>query len=218
MATTLNPAAVAVFAKTPGHSPLKTRLAATIGGTAAQAVYEQSLLLMRRRMQAVAAAGTPVYWALAEAQAPALPCWQDFPAFHTGSGGLGQRLHQVYTHLRGRARRVVLIGTDCPQLAADTILQAAHGRGTTIGPATDGGFYLFAADKAISAAQWNTPQYSSAHTLAMLLAALDEQQPALLPPLTDIDDIASLARCCDEFNDDAEAQPLRDLMHRYRQD
>lgn len=205
-------AAVAAFVKTPAHSPIKTRLAATIGKQRAQAVYEESLRLVRQRLREVAAAGIAVHWAVAEQEAVAAGCWSDFPALWTGDGTLGQRLHQVYSRLRKQSGRVALIGADCPQLAAAAIVDAATAAATVVGPATDGGFYLLASAQDIAAAQWQAPVYSSARTLQMLLAALADSTVTRLPPLTDIDDIESLRQCIGEFASADEARTLRQLL------
>ena len=203
-------AALAVFVKTAARSPVKTRLVATLGRQTAHAIYEESLRLLRLQLTLAAAAGVAVHWAVAEKDAVTDSCWNDFPALWTGEGSLGQRLHQVYDKLRGSNNRVILIGADCPQLPATVILQAATASGTVIGPARDGGFYLFASSNPVTRQQWLTPQYSSPTTLTALLAVLAEKDITFLPTLTDIDDTQSLEHCLKEFAD-ADTQTLRRL-------
>lgn len=204
-------AALAVFVKTAARSPVKTRLAATLGKRNACAIYEESLSVLRRQLVSVAGGGIAVHWAVAENEAVTDSCWNDFPALWTGEGTFGERLHQVYEKLRGGGRRVILIGADAPQLSAATIMQAAEASQTVIGPARDGGFYLFASSRPITRRQWLIPQYSSGETRTMLLAALAEKDILSLPPLTDIDDSDSLTACLNEFTDAAAAQKLRRL-------
>lgn len=205
-------AALATFVKTPGRTPLKTRLAATLGAARARAVYEESLRLLRVQLHAAAAQGLRVHWAVAEQEAVSDPCWSDFPAFWTGPGTLGERLCTVYAHLRQDAPRALLIGADAPQLTAATLLAAARDCRTVVGPAHDGGFYLFASAQEMTSAQWLAPAYSTADTLQQLCATLP-QPPVHLPPLTDIDDVASLHACIGEFPCAHTAQPLRALLH-----
>lgn len=204
--------AIAVFVKTPARSRVKTRLAADIGKTRALAVYEESLRLLRGTLQTVGQNNIAVHWAVAEEEAVSDNCWADFPTLWTGEGTLGQRLHQVYARLREDAERVLLIGADCPQLTGDTLIHAAQQQNIVIGPARDGGFYLFAAAQDITREQWLAPTYSAAETLDELLAALAPARPALLPMLTDIDDRESLAQCIQELEDAKEAQTLQKLL------
>ena len=67
-----------------------------------------------------------------------------------GEGDLGARLDCVYAALRhGGAPAVALLGADAPQLSPKHLAEAGFlaleaGANFVIGPATDGGFYLFA--------------------------------------------------------------------------
>lgn len=204
-------AALAVFVKTPELSPVKTRLAADIGARAARAVYQESVALTRRTMRAVNGNALRAYWAVGEKAAVAHSRWRDFPALWTGDGGLGARLHHVYASLRRRHRRVILIGSDSPQVGAETLLKAAQPQsGTVIGAATDGGFYLFAADIAIARATWESVEYSRHDTLAQLRRHFSNA--AALPPLTDIDDAASLRRVIGELQNPQQAARFRRLL------
>jgi rSAM/selenodomain-associated transferase 1 len=61
--------------------------------------------------------------------------------------GLGERMrHAAATCFAGGARRVVLVGGDCPGLTAGHVRQAFRelraGAGTVFGPSVDGGYYL----------------------------------------------------------------------------
>ena len=117
--------ALALFAKTPGYSPVKTRLAQEIGKTQAEAFYRRCLqaatemadLVKERSDGAVAP-----YWAVAEQDALQHELWQHFPTLWTGPGCLGRRLHTVSRLLLTRHARVVLLGTDSPQLEPALIL------------------------------------------------------------------------------------------------
>lgn len=64
----------------------------------------------------------------------------------TGSG-LGERMERaVLEAFAGGARRVVVVGSDCPALSADRIRCAfrelSNAAGAVFGPADDGGYYL----------------------------------------------------------------------------
>ena len=61
-------------------------------------------------------------------------------------GDLGRRLRSAFEHsFASGARRVVVIGSDCPAIHADDIRKAWQGLQThdvVLGPATDGGYWL----------------------------------------------------------------------------
>ena len=92
----MKPAALAVFAKTPGRTPAKTRLAATVGTEAAEAFYERSLAATAAVADTAAATGpVAVIWAVAEPEALGDPIWAGRRTVGQGTGGLGDRLHTV---------------------------------------------------------------------------------------------------------------------------
>lgn len=221
----MNGRALAVFVKTPGRSPVKTRLAAQVGEEAALAVYAECLWVMRRRMREVAAAGVRVCWAVAEEAAVADGDWDEFEALWTGEGGLGRRLGAVYSALRGAGEggfgRVALVGADCPQVTAEAVVGALGAGGTVVGPAADGGFYLFASGAGVPMRVWEAPVYGAAGTLEGLeaaLAALAVEGGGVaggvvrLGVLSDVDDVESLARCVGEFEGGGEGVGLARLL------
>ncbi|MGZ8470613.1 MAG: DUF2064 domain-containing protein [Gemmatirosa sp.] len=142
-------AALAVWVKTPGRSPTKTRLAHAIGRAAAEAFYRHAVDAVCEGVEhAVALAPdllTP-YWAVAEDDPAAWACWTGFAVVPQGAGGLGERLSTVYDALSARHRAVLFIGADAPQLEPASLVAAARalaGSDFVLGPAADGGFYLF---------------------------------------------------------------------------
>lgn len=199
--------AIAIFAKTPGLTPAKTRLAAGIGTAAAEAFHLHALDaveatvgdFLKRNPDWIAR------WAVAEAEGVDVPRWQGFGARHTGPGELGERMWRIHEGLRRVHGRVLLIGADCPQMTPrhlDAAARALDRHETVFGPATDGGFWLFGARRAIPKAVWGVPRWSSPHALADFVAALagaDLPEAARLATLTDVDEAADLARLPDEM-------------------
>lgn len=184
---------LAVFVKTPELSPVKTRLAADIGKVAAMRVYETMLAAAATMMRQTQDSGVSVYWAVGEKDGVAHPRWREFPAIFTGEGDLGARLHHVYSLLRRRHGRAALAGADCPALTAATVLSALTAAdGVVVGPATDGGFYLFAAACPIPARVWTSVTYSRDDTLAQLLRHFPDEAVRRLPILSDVDDAVSM--------------------------
>ena len=187
--------AIAIFVKTPGLSPIKTRLANALGNEATLEFYQHSLTATRALVRR--SPWTP-YWAVAENEALKSPLWSNFEIISQGDGTLGQRLHRVYSELLQRNDFVLLMGADSPQLeqriltAADTALKKND---FVLGRATDGGFYLFGGRKKIPEQAWTSVQYSTRETADQLRHHLSLLGTvAELETLCDVDTIEDLRR------------------------
>lgn len=187
--------AVAVFVKTPGITPLKTRLADTIGKESALAFYELCLEAIQKTLSSFRQS-TPAlvypYWAVAERQGISDRRWNDFNQIWQGDGDLGEKLHHVYSTLFSVHKNVILIGADAPQLSQDLILKAHHVLQSknkfVIGPARDGGFYLFGGAEALPKQVWTAVTYSQPSTCDELVAKIKNYgEVVLLPTLSDAD-------------------------------
>ncbi|MEQ1789030.1 MAG: DUF2064 domain-containing protein [Rickettsiales bacterium] len=193
-------AAIAVFAKTLGLSPVKTRLAASIGKERAEYFYQLCLEVVEEILSITIANITPPptpYWAIAEQEALTHPAWQNMNQIWTGDGDLGQRLHNIYSSLRKNYGTVILTGTDCPQLNNKNIEQAisylSKNSGFVIGKALDGGFYLFAGNVDIDCPMWTQTPYSVSSTCEILAKKLSAQNDIhYLNELSDVDIIEDL--------------------------
>jgi len=197
-------ATLAIFVKTPGHSPVKTRLAAGIG----QRRAEQFHRLAAAAVAAVARAAMPGVrpcWAVAEREALHDPMWNALPTLWQGEGTLGARLHHVCASLQQRHGRVLLIGADAPHIRVDLLssaLEALDDPATpfVLAPAHDGGFWLFGTRQPVPEAAWLAPRYSCADTASMLIDALsNDGAVASLPMLNDVDDGDDLASLIDDL-------------------
>lgn len=206
--------ALAIFVKTPGYSPLKTRLAATVGEAAALVFYR----LASAAVAAVARAGQPLVtpcWAVAEADPDAQAAWPDFPVIWQGEGGLGTRMHHVFETLLTRYDGVLLVGADTPQLAPEQLAQAARALADpsvafVLGPARDGGFWLFGGNTPVPQVVWQSVRYSQADTCVALRQALPRTRSIVdLPVLTDVDhadDLPPVLAAIDRLPDAVAAQ------------
>ena len=214
-------AALAVFVKTPGYSPIKTRLAATIGEEHALAFHR---LAARAVMQVACATrdsgyNLQPYWAVAESAALQDPAWRELPILWQGDGGLGERLHHIYSALQARHRGVLLLGADAPQVTPDllhTALRALQNPRTpfALGAACDGGFWLFGGRRRIARETWCAVTYAGEDTCRQLRHALGSPTAiAELPMLADVDsapDLATVAKSLDVLPDPVPAQ--RELL------
>lgn len=190
--------ALAIFAKTPGLSPVKTRLARTIGETAATQFHRAAARIVGLVAEACRPALHP-YWAVAERDALEHDAWRSHPTLWQGEGGLGERMHRIHATLLERHGRVLMIGCDSPQVSAGLLRTAADRLETgalpfVMGPARDGGFWLFGGRRAIPAAIWTGVAYSQADTGARLRDALAPLGGvACIETLGDVDEAEDLA-------------------------
>lgn len=194
--THIKSTAVAIFVKTPGLSPVKTRLAASIGTAAAEEFYKLCAEAIQQTLiRATQTIDIVPFWAVGEQAGLEHPLWQSFDSIYTGEGDLGERQHHIYQYLQAKYQRVILIGADSPQLSIKHLgdaIAALDSHQFALGPAVDGGYYLFAGKVPIAKNIWTNVTYSSADTAEQLLAQLPA--PAtLLDCITDVDTIEDLA-------------------------
>lgn len=207
-------AALAIFVKTPGLSPVKTRLAAALGTSDAAHFYRLAATATAAVAQSCQPPLVP-YWAVAEAGPVAAAAWHDFAQLEQGGGDLGARLDRIYAALQARHGRVLLIGADAPQLTP-AMLRAALAalddadNPFVLGEASDGGFWLFGGRVPIPKTVWCTVRYSQAHTASELRALLAPLGVvANISMLTDVDsatDLPALAHALAAIPDPLPAQ------------
>jgi len=109
-------------------------------------------------------------------------------------GGLGQRMANAFCDVfkKGYAK-VILIGTDIPEICEDIITSAyeiLQTKGAVIGPSRDGGYYLIGFQKQrFSKIIFNEIDWSTDTVLDQTLLAMKEMsiQYKMLPTLKDID-------------------------------
>ena len=208
--------AIVIFVKTPGYSPLKTRLAQTIGQTQAEQFHCLSAAAVAAVIQEVALQKpvTP-YWAVAEEAALEDLLWSQFATIFQGTGDLGTRLAHVNRVLSEKHDFVIFLGADAPQLpvsyltdAVDLLMNVTEQRQFVLGPADDGGFYLFGTPVCLSQEAWLNVPYSTANTAEKLLAQLEGQGNIhRLPALTDVDTVRELQTIIHEQNTGAPLLP-----------
>jgi hypothetical protein len=202
--------ALAVFVKTPGLSPIKTRLAEGLGRDRALAFYRLSVAAVEATAVAVTASNdVAAHWAVAEEAGLADSQWHRFPRIDQGTGGLGERLGHVFGQLRRRSDAVIAIGGDSPQITPELIRwacgplrqdrgQAAH----VLGRCHDGGFYLVGTNRPLPPETWRDVPYSTPDAAARLAENLAPQGPIVeLPRLCDVDRADDLTLLADELRE-----------------
>lgn len=186
--------AVAIMTKTPGHSPVKTRLAETHGAPLAIEMHRRTARATASVVAAVTADGEcHPYWAVAEPAPEAAAEWQDFDIIHQRGNGLGLRMAALHSDLLEHHTAAILMGADSPQLQADHLRDAiawlsADTPRTVLGPASDGGFWLFGGNRPVPEAEWIIVPYSAPSTGQKFRRMIEPHGMLLeLPTLTDID-------------------------------
>lgn len=189
---------LAIFVKTPGHSTVKSRLAAERGSAYALDWYRHAAAAVASVARAAQAeSGPAVYWAVAEADAH--DAWCDFPTLAQRGGDLGTRMAHVHAQLVARHGFGLLIGADTPQVTTALLHDAATwlaapSKRLVLGRARDGGFWLFGANVVAPLETWTSVAYSQPHTardLRATMAHVGEWRE--LESLTDVDRAGDLA-------------------------
>ncbi len=169
---------VAIFVKTPGKSPIKTRLAKTVGKEVAEEFYLHSTDVLYEVCQAACGkfqGKADVYWSIAEKESDTY--WKTLPCIYQGEGDLGDRMHQVYQFLCKKYSHTFLLGSDSPQIMPEVLIKAIaalkDGNDFVIGPALDGGFYLLGGSKAIPLNVWKNTPYSDPNTMDIFVNNLN---------------------------------------------
>jgi uncharacterized protein len=134
-----------VFVRAPRAGAVKTRLAREIGATAACDAYHKLVRAVLNRINSIG--NVQLRYSPDDAESEVQP-WlrRSWTLSPQGSGDLGERLTRAFAEsFADGARRVVIIGSDCPWLSDAEIEQAWNELEThdlVLGPARDGGYWL----------------------------------------------------------------------------
>ncbi len=140
---------VLVFSRTPEPGQVKTRLIPAVGADGAAAVHaalvDHTLTAVSQYCQSAAARG--VICVAGPSDAIAWKSWASHFTIREQHGSdLGERLDHAFREAFGEgARQVIAVGTDCPDLSAGRLAEAAIAldrADVVLGPAHDGGYYL----------------------------------------------------------------------------
>ncbi|MEO7775077.1 MAG: TIGR04282 family arsenosugar biosynthesis glycosyltransferase [Steroidobacteraceae bacterium] len=185
-----------VFARAPVLGQVKTRLARDIGAPAALQWYSSLLDALLTRLQ------DSTLWQLQVAITPdnaagapigPVPGTQVIPQ---GNGDLGERMARLLAQASSEAP-MLIVGSDVPGLErfhVHTALAALQSHALTLGPATDGGYWLIGASTPPAAQLFTNVRWSSPHARGDTLANAQGIAVALLQELEDIDDLPAYQR------------------------
>ncbi len=188
-----------VFARWPEPGKVKTRLSPALPPALACELHEGMLLDVLEAGRVALADRRYLYWAGAPTDRPWSRAAREAGYTETLQRGrdLGARLEQMFEELLGGPDdRVVVVGTDCPELST-TVMNAAFiqlsVRDLVLGPTPDGGYYLLGlsrrAPEILRDVSWGSDQVL-AQTLERARAT--GLTTAVLEPLADVDTPADL--------------------------
>jgi rSAM/selenodomain-associated transferase 1 len=146
--------ALIIFAKLPVEGIVKTRLASAIGETKAKDFYK---LLAEHTFEVAKKNGNilfiPFLFCSEESELEAIKQWtgNEFKYRVQKGKDLGQRMLNAFKLIfENGYEKIVIIGTDAPDLSANHInlaIEKLDSNDVVIGPSNDGGYYLLATKK-----------------------------------------------------------------------
>jgi rSAM/selenodomain-associated transferase 1 len=178
---------VIVFVKNSKLGTVKTRLAKTIGNYGASEVYSELVQITEKATEQLQV-DKRIYFSNAVVDTR----WQnDFKAVQSGSD-LGERMLNAFKQgFEDGYERIVLIGSDLPEISSLHILKglkALETKDVVFGPAEDGGYYLVGLSKMNTTIFTNKP-WSQPTLLQTTLQELQKLNSSVstLEALNDID-------------------------------
>ena len=184
-----------VFTRYPEPGKAKTRLAHALGAQGAadmQRNLTEYTLSQVRQLQQIRPVAILVYFAGGDLQQMEKWLGPDFIYQPQESGDLGERLVRACSDAFKQAyKRVVVIGSDCPDLTATHIkraFEALYHKDLVLGPATDGGYYLIGMNRENKSLFTQIP-WSTEAVMASTIKAGEKLDLAIetLETLSDVD-------------------------------
>lgn len=185
----MNQNAVIVFQKNPELGKVKTRLAAALGDQQALDIYKYLIDSTYSQLSGISDADIFVYFSECSSKSSLKIPHQT--AVQSGVD-LGERMKSAFEEVFALGyKRVILIGTDCPDIETNIMNQALEellSKDAVFGPALDGGYYLIGLKEVYREIFENIP-WSTDKVLQMTEIQLQKRNLtySLLKPLRDID-------------------------------
>ena len=184
-----------IFTRYPEPGKTKTRLIPVLGAEGAATLQRQMTqhkLAEVQKLQAVSKLSVEVHFAGGNEQLMQDWLGSSITYQQQSEGDIGCRMASAFeASFEGRMNRVVLIGTDCPDLNAHLLVeafQALEQHDLVLGPAEDGGYYLIGLRRLIpelfTGISWSTAEVlQQTQTMAQKLGL----SAGYLPLLSDVD-------------------------------
>ena len=177
-----------IFLRFPEWGRVKTRLADTVGPDKALLIYKE---LSEITLRLASHLPIPAYL-FYENELPAEK--ERIPSFHyqlQTEGNLGDKIIHALTYVRERHQKIVIIGSDCPDLMPSdfiTTIDLLDRADFVLGPSEDGGYYLLGCREVIPEI-FESISWSTSEVLRETVAKIESKglTYSLLRKLADID-------------------------------
>jgi hypothetical protein len=186
--------ALIIFVKAPLPGKVKTRLARELGDEAACRLYRNMARDIAEKLGRDDSWETIIAFSPPEEEGLVRDWLGPGFSYHPQKGDdLGERMFRAIADaLESGYGRVVLVGSDIPEITAEIILRAfesLEGVDIVLGPARDGGYYLVGMKRPyrdiFTGIPWSTPEVMAATCGRIREAGLTT---AFIEPLSDVDD------------------------------
>lgn len=205
----INKNAVIIFCRYPAEGKVKKRLAEITGSAFAAECYRLFVEKLISECKKINSGETQCFIFYSDPlDKKIVKEWlgPGFEYFPQKGSGIGERMHNSYKKIFNIGfKKVLLIGTDIPDLSADVInhsLIDLDNADYVIGPALDGGFYLLGMKKH-NAHIFDNIKWSNENVLNSLIQKIsaDDKTIAYAEELTDIDTIDDLRNWLNSINE-----------------
>ena len=199
-----------MFAKFWEPGKVKTRLAESIGPNKSSLVYKSFIECLLSRFGRAADRCSLVVWPRErQNEFEGLAESDGWLVEEQSQGDLGSRMAAYFENALARSNKVVLIGSDSPNLPASAICAAfdqLESKRVVLGPSEDGGYYLIGMTSNIDI--FSDIQWSTSLVLQQTIGILNRLsvEYSLLPEWYDIDHDSDLARLKREIDNHSEQQ------------
>lgn len=179
-----------IFVKNPIEGEVKTRLASSLGDEKALDVYQKLLKITARKTANVNAEKLVSYSKFVEESDNFDK--NIFEKSVQSKGDLGEKMkHAFRSGFEEGFNRIVLIGSDCPEISKgliDEAFEELSEADSVIGPSDDGGYYLIGLSRFIPQI-FDDVEWSTSSVFSSTITALDGMDATycVLKKLNDID-------------------------------
>ena len=175
-----------VFLRRPVKGKVKSRLAKTLGEEKALEIYrwllDVTFTALRNNPAEVL-----LYFDSNENDEPICP--DSYKSFLQKGETLGERMINAFSDQSGEAQKIVMIGSDCPEMNQSLIQKAfdeLDNHNLVLGPASDGGVYLIGI-KGKNLDVLHEVPWESSLVFDSIISNAGADQCAILPMMKDID-------------------------------
>ncbi|MDA3885210.1 MAG: TIGR04283 family arsenosugar biosynthesis glycosyltransferase [Candidatus Delongbacteria bacterium] len=184
-----------IFSRFPTPGKTKTRLIPDLGKDGAASLQKH---MTEFTVTQARSAGIPIEVRYTDGSTNEMKNWlgNDLSFQDQGEGDLGEKMSRAFKdHFDNGVEKVVIIGSDCPDIRKKTILECFRKLQTNscvFGPAVDGGYYMIGLTsfnpELFSGIDWGTKNVLS-QSLSKLIFS-----PVLLDRLNDVDEIDDIPK------------------------